>query len=422
LFCVFVATAQIASAQGPVSEPVSTARLLDRIELLEQRIAELEARLDADQVAHPAPAAVVQPVAAAVVRFAPAASNHDHDAAIPSIAARPAPQQEPAAPQEETYPSLKIRGFTDVNFSRTDETGNPGGFNLGQFVLHFSSPLSRKVSVFGETSFTARTDGFSLEVERSIIRYDYNDLLKVSFGRFHTPIGYWNTAFHHGSWLQTTISRPEMIQFGGRYEPVHFVGAIAEGAQSGGWGLGYSAGVGNGRGLLINRAGDAGDVNSRLAWTANLFARPTEIDRLKVGGGIYSDRITRTGQADLDELILSAHTVWTSETPEVLAEISNVRHKDQITGIVFNSPAYYVQFAYRVPQFERRWKPYYRFEKIGIGTDEPVLQGLFLVSSTAGIRVEVSDFSAVKAEYRRYRRSEAGPHINGLFLQTDFTF
>ncbi len=65
-------------------------------------------------------------------------------------------------------------------------------------------------------SVTARSDaglgtppvpGFNVEVERSIIRYEQNDFFKVSFGRYHTPINYWNTQFHHGSWLQTTAGR-----------------------------------------------------------------------------------------------------------------------------------------------------------------------------------------------------------------------
>ena len=76
--------------------------------------------------------------------------------------------------------------------------------------------------------------GFNAEVERMILRFDHSDRLKVSFGRYHTPINYWNTAFHHGQWLQTTITRPEMIQFGGRFLPVHFVGALVEGGVPGG--------------------------------------------------------------------------------------------------------------------------------------------------------------------------------------------
>jgi hypothetical protein len=61
--------------------------------------------------------------------------------------------------------------------------------------LHLSSNLSQKVTVLGELSLTARTDagvgtppapGFNVEVERSIIRFEQNDYLKVSFGRYHT--------------------------------------------------------------------------------------------------------------------------------------------------------------------------------------------------------------------------------------------
>jgi hypothetical protein len=143
-----------------------------------------------------------------------------------------------SAGSEVTYPALHLAGFGELNFTATDRKGDPGGFNEGQFILHLTSALSSRVNFFGEISLTARRDaglgspaasGFNVEVERSIIRFDQNDQLKVSFGRYHTPINYWNTAFHHGSWLQTTISRPEMVQFGGSFIPVHFVGALAEG-------------------------------------------------------------------------------------------------------------------------------------------------------------------------------------------------
>ena len=113
---------------------------------------------------------------------------------------------------ERRFPSLQIRGFGDVDFSATDQKGSVSGFNLGQLVLHLASPLSEKVSYFGEVSFTAQPTGYDLSVERTIIRYDYNDYFKLSFGKYHTPIGYWNAAFHHGAWLQTTIARPEMVQ------------------------------------------------------------------------------------------------------------------------------------------------------------------------------------------------------------------
>lgn len=203
-------------------------RLLDRIDKLEKRVAELEHEKTTPSAAPVTPSP--QPPPAPVE---PGPATHAHDQPPVPPAAGP----ENAAPQ---YPFLKISGFGDVDFSATDlKAAAPhfqaqslaaghSGFELGQTTLHLISALSPKVSFFGEITFTARSDagtgttpapGFNVEVERLIVRYDFNDLFKLSFGRYHTPINYWNTAYHHGQWLQTTISRPEMVQFGGQLHP-----------------------------------------------------------------------------------------------------------------------------------------------------------------------------------------------------------
>jgi hypothetical protein len=144
--------------------------------------------------------------------------------------------------------SIHVQGFMDLNYLQSDDGAATDGFSLGQFAMHLSSDLGNKVSFFAETSFTAQQTGFTVEVERAILRYDYNDHFKISVGRYHTPINYWNVAYHHGLWLQTTVSRPEMIRVGGTFEPVHFVGLLAEGLiSSPTLGLAYNAGVGNGR-------------------------------------------------------------------------------------------------------------------------------------------------------------------------------
>src|SRR2546422_3470369 len=130
--------------------------------------------------------------------------------AVPAFAQHEGMDMTPPPGAPETYPSLHIRGFTDFNYSVSDaHDGRTSGFELGQFVLHLVSPLASKVTFFGEVSATPKTNQFLFEVERAFIRYDYNDAFKVSAGRYHTPIGYWNTAYHHGLWLQTTSRRPE---------------------------------------------------------------------------------------------------------------------------------------------------------------------------------------------------------------------
>ena len=247
LVLLFSLTTSALLAQSPPPAPTepTVQSLLDRIQQLENRINQLEDRERKQEAA--------QAGRACECACGPC---RDHD---PGRCRNPGPSS-PAAvyghmedhaslgeirDTERRFPSLQIRGFGDVDFSATDQKGSVSGFNLGQFVLHLASPLSEKVSYFGEVSFTAQPTGYDLSVERTIIRYDYNDYFKLSFGKYHTPIGYWNAAFHHGAWLQTTIARPEMIQFGGSFIPTHFVGIEAEGnIPSGGLGLGYNVGSG----------------------------------------------------------------------------------------------------------------------------------------------------------------------------------
>ena len=335
--------------------------------------------------------------------------------------------------QELTYPSLKITGFTDFNFSATDKPGSKSGFSEGQFVLHLASALSTKVNFFGEVSLTTRTDagtgtppatGFNAEVERTFLRFDHNDHFKVSFGRFHTPINWWNTAFHHGLWLQTSIGRPEMTRFGGTFIPVHFVGGLIEGVvPAPGLSLNYDVGLGNGRGSVISRGGDASDINNNRAWLINLFAKPDRFFGFQVGGSFYSDRITLASGAEFREWIAAGHLVWQKEDPEVIAEIANVNHHALGSSTSANSLAYYIQLAYRLPWFEGQWKPYYRYEYMDIPGTEVVLKSSDFNhrSSIAGIRYDISHFAAIKAEYRN-QKSPSQPRVNGGFAQISLTF
>lgn len=355
----------------------------------------------------------------------------------PRVAGQPAHQPPPADQATRDalpeYPSLHISGFGNIDFSAQNRSEGPRGFSEGQFTLHLVSALSPRVAFFGELTFSPRADagtgtpaatGFNAEVERAIIRFDQSDQLKVSFGRYHTPINWWNTAFHHGQWLQTTISRPEMAQFGGRFIPAHFVGALAEGVlPSGGWHVNYQAGVGNGRGNVISRAGDAGDNNDRPAWLLNVFTKPDRAFGLQLGGSAYVDRVTVAGRPEFAERIVSAHAVWQREDPEIIAEVAHVHH-EQVGGTLSTSNlAYYVQAAYRLPSTARLWKPYYRFEHIDIDANDVVFAGVpKLDGSTIGVRYDISTYAAIKSEIRVRRRIANQPRTNGWFLQIAFTF
>lgn len=348
-------------------------------------------------------------------------SESEPAAASPAQApATPASTDEHGMPTD--APTLHIRGFTDIDFAQTDhDEAVPNGFSIGQFVLHLSSSLGHKVSFFGETSFTARSNTYTVEVERVILRYDYNDHFKISVGRYHTPINYWNTTYHHGLWLQTTIDRPDMIKGGGTFQPVHFVGLLAEGLlTSPTLGLGYNAGVGNGRGEIISRAGDAGDANTNRAWVGKLYSRPAALYGLELGTAVYHDLVPVADTPGSPELIASAYVALTRETPEVIAEFSHVRHHDQTSNLDYNSHAFYVQVASRLPNAPK-WKPYARFERLKGDADDPVFGALDSTISTAGVRYELTDLAALKGEYRHTKRI-GEPYVNGVYAQVAFTF
>ena len=452
LITALLLTAGLARGQGAtppaaVDPSVQIKALLERVERLEKEVAELRAA----QVAASTPAAgapttvAAAPAAGNAVSAAPAPAATVATAAPPAAPSSampgmsmhepgPGPQsntmgQEAAQQMEPHYPSLQIRGFADMDFSATDQKGTTSGFNMGQFDLHLASALSSKIRSFAEITVNAHPTDYTIEVERSFIRYDYNDHFKISFGRFHTPIGYWNTEFHHGAWLQTTIDRPFMIKVGGTFTPLHFVGALAEGTIPSGWlGLNYNVGVGNGRGEVIGRPGDAGDANNNRAWVAKVFARPTGLYGLEVGGSVYRDKITVSPTANYREWIENAYVVWSKGAPEILAEFNNVNHVNILTNAVSNSDAMYAQFAYRLPWFERSMKPYYRFEYTHMPLSEQVFLHQPQVESIFGWRYDISNFAALKAEYRFLSSHPAQgvnpalPTITGVFFQTAFTF
>jgi hypothetical protein len=368
--------------------------------------------------------------AGAAAQTEPSAASPDEHAGsgTPSshAAAAAADGQEPQDAHDQhgasDGPSFHLRGFTDMDFAQTDDTHSPDGFSLGQFALHLSASLGPKVSFFGETSFTARSNTFTVEVERAILRYDYNDAFKISVGRYHTPINYWNTAFHHGLWLQTTIDRPQMIEFGGTFLPVHFVGLLAEGSVGPpAAGVGYNFGVGNGRGAILSRAGDAGDVNKNRAWLAKVYARPAALYSVEMGAAVYHDLLTLPTVDGVPELISSAYVAVTRETPEIIAELANVHHHDPLSATDFNSQAFYVQAAWRLANYPD-WKPYGRYEKMLGAVGEPVFGDVSSYTGTLGVRYELSDTAALKAEYRHFRRPESVQIINGVFVQAALTF
>lgn len=142
-------------------------------------------------------------------------------------------------------PSLNIRGFLDFNFD-AGSVANPliypltipppktvhDAFQFGEFDLFLNSRLSNSINFLSEVVFGADASNFwGIDIERAQMTYKPSQYFQISGGRMHTAIGYYNTAYHHGTWFQTATGRPYMYYYedSGGILPVHLVGLEAAG-------------------------------------------------------------------------------------------------------------------------------------------------------------------------------------------------
>ncbi len=312
-------------------------------------------------------------------------------------------------------PEFNVIGFGDIRYVSRDGT-DQDGFVIGQAVAHLSASLGDSLGVFAEFSATGKDAEYSFGVERFIVKYDFSDTFKLSAGRYHTPIGYWNSAFHHGAWLQTSTTRPEMVKFGSKLVPIHFVGVLLEGnVPATNLGLTYKVGYGNGRHANIAQPGDAGDINSDKAWMLQLNSRPKNIYCLDFGLGFYNDEVELEMDPDVKESTVSAYAAWTKESPEIIVEFLHSEHEQVMDSSVSGDvDAWYAQFAYRLKGKHDQWKPYLRFEKQEIDDTDPLLgiQGLNQEASILGVRWDFNPYAALKAEYRNEEFNNGGRENN----------
>lgn len=331
---------------------------------------------------------------------------------------------------------LRIRGFGDVGFRGTDQEGHTNTFSLGQLNLFVTSDISEKFKFLGEIVFEAGPDTFynvpggnrntfGVDVERYLLQYSYNDYFNLAVGRYHTAIGFYNTAYHHSTWFQTTTGRPLLFEFEDRggILPIHNVGLSASGRiPSGSLGLHYVAEIGNGRQSRLPFAEEPvqnmEDENNYKAFNLALFARPEAIRGLQFGFSGYHDRLMPLGQPRVDETILAAHAVYMSPKFEWLNEVVLVRHAPDGTSKVFNTPGWYTQIAKRFGSYQ----PYFRYQYINGSDQEPIFPDVGRIEGPSfGIRYDASESVAFKAQYDYNIARHFSPN-NALTLQLGFTF
>ncbi len=280
--------------------------------------------------------------------------------------------------------ALDLHAVMDVTYSgenrRQPSTleGN-AAFRLGQFDFYASQSLDARTRAFVE--YVIESDGpeFVVDLERASIEHSFSEALKLAVGRFHTSLGYWNPAYHHGTFFYTPVSRPAFLQFedDNGVLPVHFVGAVARGSFHGALNPTYYLGVGNGAaidtsvppGALTPQS--ASDVDRHKAVNARLVIEPAAVRGLGLGvsGYVVQDIPALTGGTVLvpDQKIWAGDVTFINRRWELLHEY-----------FLFNddgrtSRAYYAQWGFRVLPSLR---PFVRHERLEVDESDPYFQNL----------------------------------------------
>jgi hypothetical protein len=309
---------------------------------------------------------------------------------------------------EQLVDTLGLHAFADIGATLSKNTDQTG-FNVGSLDLYFVPNLGNRVKALFELLFELDSGGdLAVDLERAQIGYTFSDAATLWGGRFHSPYGYWNTAFHHGAQVQTAIRRPKFIDFEdkGGVLPSHSVGVLTTGAIPAWSGkLSYdlyfanSSRISDGT-LGINTIGlkpfePTGGVNVG-------FSPTWLVEGLKVGlhGMTAGIRDDATPENRTRMNTVGAYAVYDANNWELIAEYYRFFDEDRSGGTGYHdSWAAFVQLA----RAFGRWIPFVRWEKGDFSQDD----NYFLAQDSgrpyerwaAGLRFDLTASAALKLEF-----------------------
>ena len=278
---------------------------------------------------------------------------------------------------------LTLHGFADVFYTSTGEQNSPSGntgFKLGNLDLYLAPSLSDHIRALMEDVVEfddwyppgSNNGQPAIDIERLQVGYVVSDDLTVWIGRFHTPYGYWNTAYHHGAQLQPTVMRPQFVAFEdhGGILPAHTEGLWATGHKTFGPGrLTYDAYLGNGQRILdgaldMQNEGNA-DAHTSLGTRLGYEFRGGVLDTLWVGLHAFEEEVPNfvsgvmTAQTDVQ--VTGGFFHWTPGDWELIGEYYGFRNRaHDAPGPTYASSAWFAEADYT---FLGLITPLVRFER-----------------------------------------------------------
>lgn len=315
--------------------------------------------------------------------------------------------------------------FGDVTFVDSDAPDASSTFVLGVLDVYVTQEINDRMTGFVELVFAADDGGeFEAEVERLWIRYEVANAFQIAAGRFHTPIGYWNRTYHHGSLIQDTAARPFFLDFEDDHGvlPTHVIGLMASGDAWAGVGtFHYELTVGNGQSLDSSGGLDPapadrpeldptnlGDLNndksvaSRLSlrndrgWQIGAFGLTQAIAE---SGALDRGSLVATGETLADQTLLGFDVRYEGKRYGLLSEYFRIDHDGPAGG--HDATAFYIQAWFDPAE---KWRLVYRFASLDSDERDPYFRLLGLPAQdhhvmTLGYRMD--EVSVVRLEVDR---------------------
>ena len=275
---------------------------------------------------------------------------------------------------------LPVHGFADVGAAKSSSADPQRlkGFSVGTFELHLTPQFGNRIKSLFELAFEYDQQGqVDFELERMQLGYTLNDALTVWAGRFHTPFGLWNTSFHHGANLQTSIYRPRFIEFEDRggIIPAHSVGLWLTGKTALGPGkISYDAFLSNGPSIRARALDFNGftDDNQGKMLGFNLGYHPNgSLNGLTVGAHGFGSSVDAysTSSTVLSRTRLraaGAYLGYDASDWEVIAEYYHFTNVDDATDARRSSSAWFAQ----VGKTFGALTPFFRYEKTALDPND----------------------------------------------------
>ncbi len=266
-----------------------------------------------------------------------------------------------------------------------------------------------------------------IDVERVQLGWLLNPDTTVWLGRHHSPLGYWNTQFHHGAYLQTAISRPSISEFDdhGGVLPMHVTGLLVEGLHNlGAAGLAYTVSFGAGP-MLGEDELEALDLlhsnegTHQPSTTLRLAYRPDALAHTEFGLFINHTLIPseRGTLRQVRQSLAGLFGNWEIDALRFIGEFYTVRTTlkgDAPSQGLFSNANVQAEYA-----LSPDWTLYGRVERtFGAADDAYLLEfpHFALDRDTIGVRFELGAKQAVKLEFSSAQLHD-DHHYDQLSLQ-----